>query len=205
MPKEKTSEKWIEAGYDLFARKGPEGIHVEKIARTLDLNKSSFYHHFGTLEIFYEYLVLHHYKELDVAMSDAQDAQTLDPEYLNVVLMHKVPFMVQVQLSRHTTNPLFSEAAVKVNQKIDQSVIHLWSKHLGLHNKQLALLFLGFVRDTFYARVTFENFNYAFLRDLARESKAIVEEIQLGNLPLEKLNHSQDPKRFRLESKNDFK
>lgn len=185
MAKENTAAKWIETSYTLFAHDGPEGIHIEKIARILGLNKSGFYHYFGTLEIFYEFLIQHHFRKVDAAIKDAQEAQRLDPDYLDKIVKHKVTFMVQMQLTRHQNNVLFSKACLKVNQKIDQSIIQLWNEHLGLNdNDDLSLLFLGFVRDSFYARVSFENFNYNFLHTLASEAKRIIEEIQQEKISL---------------------
>jgi AcrR family transcriptional regulator len=187
MAKENSATKWLETGYTVFAREGPNGIQIEKIARMLALNKSSFYHYFGTLEIFYELLVQHHYNKIDVAIEDAQSARSLDPDYLDIVVKHKVTFMFQMQLTRHRSNALFSKACVKVNQKIDQSVILLWNKHLGLtNNDEVSLLYLGFVRDTFYARISFENFNYHFLHELASGAKRIVQGIHEGNISLNK-------------------
>jgi len=201
MPKEKTSTKWIETGYELFAREGPEGILIEKIARSLGLNKSSFYHFFGTLEIFYEQLMQYHYNKIDLALKEGQLALGLDPDYLNNVVKHKVSFMVQVQLTRHKNIPLFSKAYLHVNQKIDQSVILLWNKYLGVFdNDNLSLLCLGFVRDAFYARVSFENFDYYFLHGLATEAKRVVDEITQGRISLKKFESNGLSKRPRLES-----
>ena len=177
MSKEPTSPKWLETAYQLFAHEGPGGIHIERIARLLNLNKSSFYHHFGTLEVFYDALVQYHYQRIDHAMKDLQTSQNLDPDYIEQALKHKVTFMCQAQLVRNKNNPLFAIAVIKVNQKIDQSVIHLWQKHLQISNTDLALKYLSFIRDTFYARVSFDNFNYSFLQGLIKDSKYIVDEI----------------------------
>lgn len=187
MAKENSATKWLETGYTLFAREGPDGVQIEKIARLLALNKSSFYHYFGTLEIFYELLVQHHCNRFDVVMKDAQRAESLDPDYLDTIVKHKVTFMFQMQLTRHKSNTLFSKACLRVNQKIDQSIILLWNKHLGLiDNDDLSLLLLGFVRDSFYARVSFENFNYYFLHELVSGAKRIVEEIRQRRISLRK-------------------
>jgi AcrR family transcriptional regulator len=178
-----------------------EGIHIEKIARAIGLNKSSFYHFFGTLEVFHEQLILHHYDMIDMAMKDGEGAQTLDPDYLTRMLNHKVAFMVQVQLTRHKSNPLFSKAYLHVNRKIDKSVILLWNKYLGVFdNDSLSLLCLSFVRDTFYSRVSLENFDYNFLHDLAIEAKKVVDNLKEGKISLNKIDPHVDSKRSRLES-----
>jgi len=51
-------EDWIELGYKLFAELGDTGINVEKMARILKVNKSSFYWHFKTRKIFIEQLIM---------------------------------------------------------------------------------------------------------------------------------------------------
>jgi hypothetical protein len=120
-------------------------------------------------------------------MKDGERAQSLDPDYLTRMVNHKVALMVQVQLTRHKNIPLFSKAYLQVNQKIDESVILLWNKYLGIFdNDNLSLLCLRFVRDTFYSRVSFENFNYHFLHELAVEAKKVVDRIKEGSISLNK-------------------
>ena len=51
-------EDWINLGYGLFSEQGVSGIIVEKMAKTLNVNKSSFYWHFKTKKDFIEKLIL---------------------------------------------------------------------------------------------------------------------------------------------------
>ena len=51
-------EDWINLGYKLFSEQGASGIIVEKMARTLKVNKSSFYWHFKTKKDFIDQLIL---------------------------------------------------------------------------------------------------------------------------------------------------
>ena len=53
-----TKEDWINLGYELFSEQGVSGIIVEKMAKTLKVNKSSFYWHFKTKKDFIEQLIL---------------------------------------------------------------------------------------------------------------------------------------------------
>jgi AcrR family transcriptional regulator len=50
-------EDWINLGYKLFAEQGASGIIVEKMAKTLKVNKSSFYWYFKTKKEFIRQLV----------------------------------------------------------------------------------------------------------------------------------------------------
>lgn len=47
-----TKEDWINLGYKLFSEMGISGIVVEKMAKKLKVNKSSFYWHFKTKKEF---------------------------------------------------------------------------------------------------------------------------------------------------------
>ncbi|MBN2835175.1 MAG: TetR/AcrR family transcriptional regulator [Candidatus Delongbacteria bacterium] len=50
-------QDWLILGYKLFSEKGISGIVVEKMAKKLKVNKSSFYWHFKTKMKFMELLV----------------------------------------------------------------------------------------------------------------------------------------------------
>ena len=51
-------EDWINLGYRLFSEQGVSGINVEKMAKILKINKSSFYWHFKTKKDFIDQLIL---------------------------------------------------------------------------------------------------------------------------------------------------
>lgn len=40
-----TPDDWLHAAYHLFAQDGPDGVRVERLARTLGVSKGSFYWH----------------------------------------------------------------------------------------------------------------------------------------------------------------
>ena len=46
-------KKWLEVGYRCFADRGPNGLKVERLSKKVGKNKSSFYHLFADLEVFY--------------------------------------------------------------------------------------------------------------------------------------------------------
>lgn len=51
-------EDWIDLGYKTFANQGVSGIVVERMAKVLKVNKSSFYWHFKTKKEFIRQLVI---------------------------------------------------------------------------------------------------------------------------------------------------
>lgn len=52
-----TKEDWINLGYKLFSDQGVSGIVIEKMAKKLKVNKSSFYWHFKTKKKFIDELI----------------------------------------------------------------------------------------------------------------------------------------------------
>jgi hypothetical protein len=102
----------------------------------------------------------------------------LDPDYLNLVVKYKVFIMFHVQLLRRKDKPAFIEVAEAIDQKENVLISKLWSHYMGLEdNPDLALRYFEAVRDTFYARINFENFNYEYLHNLVTETKILVHEI----------------------------
>jgi len=51
-------EDWINLGYRIFSEQGASGIVVEKMAKKLKVNKSSFYWHFKTRNDFLNQLIM---------------------------------------------------------------------------------------------------------------------------------------------------
>lgn len=56
-------DDWIKLGYQQFSDKGISGIVIEKMAKELKVNKSSFYWHFSTKKIFIRQLIEYWKKE----------------------------------------------------------------------------------------------------------------------------------------------
>jgi AcrR family transcriptional regulator len=56
-------EKWIHEGYSMLAKEGPNCIQIERLARNIGTNKSSFYHYFVDRDIFFDELIQHHIKK----------------------------------------------------------------------------------------------------------------------------------------------
>ncbi len=50
-------EDWVKLGYQFFTNKGIEGIVVERMAKKLNCNKSSFYWHFESRKKFIDELI----------------------------------------------------------------------------------------------------------------------------------------------------
>src|SRR5688500_11665978 len=110
---------WTEVGYNIFAEEGLDGIQVERLARILQLNKSGFYHYFGDLEIFFEELVKLHYAKAEIFFAELRDIKTIDPEYLCLLVKHKISNMFHMQLIRSPQDSSFYNAAKKLDERED--------------------------------------------------------------------------------------
>lgn len=50
-------QDWIKLGYQLFSKEGIKGIIIEKMAKKLNCNKSSFYWHFKSKKLFMDAVI----------------------------------------------------------------------------------------------------------------------------------------------------
>ena len=178
MEKAKNSSIWTEAGYDLFAKEGIEGIQVERLARILNLNKSGFYHYFGDLDGYCEELIKLHRRKADLYLADLSKVKSIDPDYLMMLVRHKIPCLFHLHLIRSKNNPLFYKTAEQIDQQEDVVVGELWSEYLGIQDHPtLAIRYFNIVRDMLYTRVNIKNFEYPFLQKLIAEAKAVMQQM----------------------------
>jgi len=179
MPAMGGSKKWIEAGYELLAKEGPNGIQVEKLARQLDLNKSGFYHYFGDREVFVNRLLEHHLEVSKQFLNKLKHLRNFDPEYIDLLIEFRTSTYVQMQLRRNSENPYFKAVFEKVSRRNDMETIALWAAYLNIPNNQtLSLGFWQIARDVFYLRLTFEKMNPEYIRGLVEEVKGLVARLQ---------------------------
>jgi len=86
-----------------------------------------------------------------------------------------------MQLVRNRHIPLFVKTLNEVNNKLDQVTLPLWANHIGLADRpSLALRYYEMVRDTFYARVSYETLNYEFMHGISAEAKSVINEMLKG-------------------------
>ena len=177
MHKSKNASVWTEQGYVLFAEKGLEGIQVERLARTLGLNKSGFYHYFGDMEVYWDELLRHHNGIAEIYFDKIRHVKKIDPDWFEIPVEFKVATMVQMQLLR-SKNPTFCKVAETVNHKEDAILRELISEYLGYReNPDLAMRYYDMLRYMFYTRASLDNLTCEFLRNLVNEAKAVVHQL----------------------------
>ena len=168
--------KWIEEGYKQFAIDGPDEFHVEKLAKSLGLNKSGFYHYFVDRESFFEALLEYHHEENNRFCKEISESKYFDPDYLNLVLKYKYAVFFQKQLRANSDNPKFRETFLSVWKNNEKVLLPLWSMHLKIQgNMTLASELWGIFRDVFFMRARIEILDMAFLHSLSYEFTSVLE------------------------------
>ena len=166
---------WLEAGYDLFINKGQYATNVELLARVLDRNKSAFYHFFGNRETYMEFLLNYHSTKVESFIDEVKGIGQYDPHYINLLIKHHRIILFNSQLIKNGHNKLCDNAFREINLRIDEHILPIWSKHVGLeHDPDLSKRYHHIIRDYMYLRVTPELINYDFLSALASEAKLII-------------------------------
>lgn len=176
MKKMNTYTYWLKIGYDLFGLEGDEGIQVERLARILQLNKSGFYHYFGTKEIYLEQLMNYHLQIADNIKLEIQAANSFDPDFLQIMVKNKEYLQVQMQLFLNKRSVLFRETFITAAAKCYGDILPLWADYLGLQNNpEFVEKYFKMTRSVFFTQITPKNLNLSHLQNLAQESKSLAE------------------------------
>ena len=176
-----TQKPWINKGYRVFALEGPTGLKVERLARSVGRNKSSFYHHFADSELFIELLLDHHLEQ--AMIMGEKEKRASDFEGLIAILVeHKVDLLFNRQLRIHRENPEFQRCFTKTNEIVGASILALWSRELGLSdNSYLARLVLKLSMENFFLQITDETLNKRWLHDYFAQLRMMVKEFRNGS------------------------
>ena len=166
---------WIHAGYSLFAHEGPQGLKVERLARMVGKNKSSFYHHFADLEVFTQVLLNYHLEQAAVMAEKEQQCKDLQG-LIDIIVEHKIDLLFNRQLRVHRENPDFERCFQKTTEMVVHSLVPVWASIIGLtENSYLAQLVLKLSMDNFYLQITDETLNTMWLNTYFEELRHMVQ------------------------------
>jgi AcrR family transcriptional regulator len=172
--KSKSYYTWIKAGYELFAEEGPEGIQIERLARILNLNKSGFYHYFGSHETYFEHLMQYHLHHTSQMADTLKAMHKSMSGFFQLLVDYSIPVLVQKQLQRAHHISLFATTYEEVNNNVDPVILPFWADFIEIpDNPTLALQYLKFVREVLYVRVTPATLTLEFISDFSQEAKEI--------------------------------
>jgi AcrR family transcriptional regulator len=171
-------ETWIKAGYNVLSTEGLEGLKVERLARTLRLNKSAFYYYFGSMKGYVRSLMKHHVLLAQAIEADIKDCKNIDPDLLLLIVKHKEFFLVQSQMlvkakPAHSFEDL--DEAVRITS---EAVLPLLKKESELPgHSAVALAFMNMLRHFFYAQIDSKNITYQFLHKMTSEAKDVLNKV----------------------------
>ncbi len=154
---------WLETGYKCFAYNGPNGLRIERLAKEVGKNKSSFYHFFADLEVFTERLLELHLSRAK-AISKIESAAKGEQELISIILEHKIDLLFNRQLRIHRNNPEFKEYLDQIIQFSVQGLLPVWKNIISLsENGALAQMVLHLSLENFYLQITDETLNESWL------------------------------------------
>lgn len=156
-------KSWIEIGYRFFAYNGPSGLKIERLAKEVGKNKSSFYHLFADMEVYTERLLTFHLHQAKIIAEKESNSEN-ESELIDIILEHKIDLLFNRQLRVHRENKEFENCFNKTNQISVPAILPIWKKTIGLpENTPLAKMVLTLSLENFYLQITDETLNEAWL------------------------------------------
>ena len=185
-----TTLPWILAGYKTFSKEGPKGLKVEALARQVNKNKSSFYHHFVDLDIFIRFLLEYHLERAKIMAIEESKCQNIDPELFQTIIKFKEDLLFNRQLRVHRNNSAFEKCFQQTSMEVSGAILQIWTKELELtdHSK-LSLMILEWSLENFYFQITEETLNYEWLKNYFIKLKKLVKEFKKQNT-FSPINHN---------------
>lgn len=173
-----SKEIWINTGYELFSLSGFDALKIEKLAKKVGISKSSFYHHFADLDVFFEYLLKHHIQQSKLIAQKESNAQNIDPELISILIEHKIDLLFNRQLRFNRSKKSFAETLDESNRIVGNYFVMVWVKDLNLtlNEKQLAGIF-ELALENFYLQINAENLNYQWLSAYFSNLKRIAQSL----------------------------
>ena len=172
-------KKWIDIGYTLFAKEGPKGLKVDRMAKTLNTSRSSFYYYFADLEIFKSMLFKYHIERAKLMSEAALQCKNLNPDLLNAILMFKQDLLFNRQLRTHHHLPGYSQCIKEAHDPIENGFLKIWANDLKLENNLgAAKMLLRLVSENFYMRISEDNLNFEWLKQYLVDIMNMTKEIE---------------------------
>jgi AcrR family transcriptional regulator len=165
---------WITTGYEMFAESGIGELKIERLAKKVGLNKSSFYHHFADLDLFEACLLRRHVEQSHIMAKKEQSAKSIDPELIDILLEHKTDLLFNRQLRINQAHEPYANTLRISNQIIGDAFVMVWLKDLNLQLslQKLAAIF-ELALENFYLQISKENLNRTWLSEYFDNLKRI--------------------------------
>lgn len=165
--------KWLDIGYELFAAAGPQALNVERLASLVGLNRSSFYHYFGDLDMYERELLEKHVRRFELLGEELDYCNAFDPDLLHMVKEHQMEVKFHRQLLINEATQRYFDCFTKSKSFTEQKIFQLWStfNELGDYPDTEISLFET-VRD--YSLIHFEQGKDERVNSMLRDVKLLM-------------------------------
>jgi AcrR family transcriptional regulator len=159
-------KEWIERAYALVAEDGFERLSVNSISRLVGKSKSSFYHHFGDLELFKTDLLDYHVKQVNIFSGKISKSDNIYPSLIHVFVEHQSDIFFHKQLRIHRRNPTYKKHIENIFQVYENAVLEQWNIHFSLnHQKLFSKKLIRFISEHFFLSITYEEYTFDWLKN----------------------------------------
>ena len=171
---------WLDTGYQIFAAKGPHGLRIERLAKEVNKNKSSFYHFFADPEVFTSRLLAFHLKKVEeIAQKEA--AAPNEAALTQIILEHKVDLLFYRQLRVHREQAQYKACFEKANEISLAGLLPIWSEITRLASqKDLAGMVLVLSNENFFLQITDETLTEEWISEYFTKIKWMVQAFQIS-------------------------
>lgn len=118
---------WITTGYNLFGEIGPEALNVEKLSNIVGLNRSSFYHYFGSVASFETAVLQYHIKRYETFGKIIMDYVEFEQLFTPEVYDHQDALSFQRQLMINQGISRYKNCSDEARKFTEQKTFELWS------------------------------------------------------------------------------
>jgi len=168
---------WIETGYRTFALGGPKSVKIERIAKEVGKNKSSFYHLFADLEIFISFLLKHHIKQSEIVAAKESGCEDIK-ELIEVLVEHKIDLLFNRQLRINREEVEFNKCFQTVNEMTIPAIAPVWYELLDIDkNSPLSELVLKLSLENFFLQITDKTINKDWLREYFSALRILISKV----------------------------
>jgi len=172
---------WLNLGFNLFSRKGPNGLVVEQMAKTLKCNKSSFYWHFKSKEAFIQELVkMWSYNDTQQIIDLAEKVGDITERYHRFIglVFQKDPYLDFVfYLKRYALKNIQYQSIIDTtdNQRLDYLKSMLLE--LGVEEQQAEIKSIILYRYLigFHEMYRYKPLEPGYLTDVKRDIKMMLD------------------------------
>lgn len=176
--KQPTTQPWIEAGYELFAKEGPAGLKVELLARKVGKSKSSFYHLFADTDSFLQHLLDYHREQARRISAEAKHCEALVPDVIHLAIAIKTDLLFNRQLRIHRDKPLYQQYAEEAANIFVEGFMGVWAASLGLEkNPVMARNVMNLTVDNFLLKLSEETLTYDWMLNYLNEVRFVVQNL----------------------------